>query len=108
MKLQGFAKFFSGYPLDEVIATIEELDQSELEIFHKRFGTNYDNNYSKELTKEERAKLYNAVSKVKRIYSTLIQYLFQGKDRKKLTYLGMIYNQFKSQKRSNTTSFRKL
>lgn len=66
MKLQGFAKFFSGYPLDEVIATIEELDQSDLEVFHKRFGTNYDNNYSKELTKEERAKLYNAVSKVKR------------------------------------------
>lgn len=66
MKLQGFAKFFSGYPLDEVIATIEELDQSELEIFYKRFGTNYDSNCPKELTKEEKAKFYNAVSKVRR------------------------------------------
>ena len=65
-KVKTFSEIFEGYKIEEVIENIEGLKPSNLEIIHKRFGDNYDENILDSLNQEEKAKFHNIILRIKR------------------------------------------
>lgn len=65
-KVKTFTEIFEGYKIEEVIENIEGLKPSNLEIIHKRFGDNYDENILDSLNQEEKAKFHNIILRIKR------------------------------------------
>lgn len=65
-KVKTFTEIFEGYKIEEVIENIEDLKPSNLEIIHKRFGDNYDENILDSLNQEEKAKFHNIILRIKR------------------------------------------
>lgn len=66
-KIKELPDFFEGYSLEKVINVIEGLKPHNLELFHKRFGENYDKNSLENLTKSEVKRLSNIIFKVRNI-----------------------------------------
>lgn len=66
-KVKELADFFEDYSLEQAINVIEGLKPHSLELFHKRFGENYDKNSLENLTKVEEKRLINLIAKVRNI-----------------------------------------
>ena len=66
-RVKKLADFFEGYSLEQVLNIIERLKPHDLELFHKRFGENYDNNSLENLTGVEEKRLINLIAKVRNI-----------------------------------------
>ena len=66
-KVKELADFFEDYSLEQAINVIEGLKPHSLELFHKRFGEDYDKNSLENLTKVEEKRLINLIAKVRKI-----------------------------------------